>query len=297
MPRSPGCLSGSVTLGALLTSDHPAPGFCYRHPERPTRLACSSCDRPICPSCSHDASVGQKCPGCIGQGQRNIRRVSARTGLPPVTTVLLVITSAVYVFAWLFPELEYELVNELAMWNLGVSIGQWWRMVTAVILHGSVLHILFNMWALYVFGPQIERESGSVPFLAIYLSSAAGGSLFVYWFSHPLTVSIGASGAIFGLFGVWLAGAYRLRHTAFGRRLLSQLGVLLAINFALPLLLPNIAWQAHLGGMISGAVIGLLWSAQRRQGHRGRGLAATALAVGVLAVGAALFFGGNILGG
>ena len=247
--------------------------------------------------CSHDASVGQKCPGCVGQRQSNIRRVSARAGLPPITTVLLLLTCSVYVFTWLLPGLERELINELAMWNLGVSAGQWWRMVTAVVLHGSVFHILFNMWALYVFGPQLERESGSLPFLAMYLSSAAIGSLFVYWFSHPLTVSIGASGAIFGVFGVWLAGAYRLRHTPYGRRLLSQLGLLLAINFVLPLVVPNIAWQAHLGGMAGGALIGVVWSAQRRRSQAGLGLAASALVVGALAVGAALFLGGSFVSG
>ena len=240
--------------------------------------------------------MGQKCPGCLGRSQRNIRKVSAKVGIPPVTATLLIVTASVYLLSWFAPEFEYRLGIELAMWNQGVSLGQWWRMITAVLLHGAVLHIVFNMWALYVFGPQIEKESGSAPFLAIYLSSAAAGSLFVYWFSHPMTFSIGASGAIFGLFGVWLAGAYRLRHTTFGRRLLSQLGVLLAINFALPLLLPNIAWQAHLGGLLCGAAIGFLWSAQRKKGHRAWSLTASALAVGALAVGAALFFEGNILG-
>jgi len=180
--------------------------------------------------------------------------------------------------------------------GVGVAAGQWWRMFTAVLLHGSMFHILFNMWALYVFGPQIERESGSLPFLAIYLSAASGGSLFVFWFSDPFTFSIGASGAIFGLFGVWLAGAYRLRHTYFGRRVLSQLGILLAINFALPLFIPNIAWEAHLGGIVTGVLIGLLWSAQRQRGHRVAGLAVSALAVGVVAVAAAVLLGGGLPG-
>lgn len=244
--------------------------------------------------------MGQKCPACVGQAQRNIRTPRSRSGLPPATVSLLVATSGIYVLAWLFPELEGRLVRELAMLGglpdlgLGVAAGQWWRMFSAVLLHGSMFHILFNMWALYVFGPQIERESGSLPFLAIYLTSATGGSLFVFWFSHPFSFSIGASGAIFGLFGVWLAGAYRLRHTYFGRRVLSQLAVLLAINFALPLFIPNIAWEAHLGGLVTGAAIGLLWSAQRRRGHRKLGLTVSALAVGVLAVAAALIGGGPL---
>ncbi len=278
-----------------MSSDHSPITTCHRHPGTPTRLACSSCDRPICPSCSHDAAVGQKCPDCIGQAQRNIRTVRDRVGIPPVTLAILVVTGGVYVVSWLLPGLEVDLINELAMWNLGVAFGQWWRMVTAVLLHGSLFHILFNMWALYVFGPQIERESGSVPFLMIYLSSAAGGSLFVYLFSGPFTVSVGASGAIFGLFGVWLVGAYRMRHTHYGRRILSQLLVLLAINFALPLFLPNIAWQAHLGGIVTGAVIGFLWSAQRRRSRGVLALAASALVVGILVVVVSLMVEGSLL--
>ena len=244
--------------------------------------------------------MGQKCPACLGQARRNIRTVRDRVGLPPVTLGLLVVTAAVYLLSWLFTGLENRLIRELAMVSglaelgVGVAAGEWWRMVTAVLLHGSMFHILFNMWALYAFGPQIEKESGSAPFLAIYLAAAAGGSLFVHWFSDPFVFSIGASGAIFGLFGVWVAGAYRLRHTYFGRRVLSQLGILLAINFALPLFLPNIAWQAHLGGIITGVLIGLLWSAQRRRGHRARGLAASALAVGASAVAAAVLVGGGL---
>lgn len=280
----------------------PAVPSCYRHPDRLTRLACSSCSRPICPTCSHDADVGQKCPACTPDAGRNIRRPqSPRVGLPPVTAALLVITASVYLLAWLFPELETRLVSELAMlrglpeFGLGVAAGQWWRMFTVVVLHGSIFHILFNMWALYVFGPQIEKESGSVPFLAIYLSAAAGGSLFFFWFSDPWTLSIGASGAIFGLFGMWAASAFRWRHTQFGRQMLSQLGILLAINFALPLFLPSIAWQAHLGGLITGTVIGLLWSAQRRRGHQTLGLTGSALGIGVLVIAAAVLFDGVVV--
>ncbi len=246
--------------------------------------------------------MGQRCPACLGGARRNIRRPRREAGLPPATVVLLVITSAVYLLSWLFPELENRLVREWAMvgglseLGIGVAAGQWWRMITAVLLHVSMFHILFNMWALYAFGPQIEKESGSLPFLAVYLSGAAGGSLFIYWFSDPFTLAVGASGSIFGLFGVWVAGAYRLRHTRFGRRVLAQLGILLGINIVLPLFIPNIAWQAHLGGLATGMVIGFLWSVQRRGGRRGWWLTASALTVGVMAVVAALVMDGGLPG-
>jgi len=137
-------------------------------------------------------------------------------------------------------------------------------MFTLVLLHANFMHILFNMWALWVLGPQIEREAGGTRFLALYLAAAAAGSAFAFHLGSLDDVGVGASGAIFGLFGVWLAGAVRHRRTAYGRYLLSQLLFLLAINAALPLLIRGISWQAHLGGLVAGYVIGDLWARMRR---------------------------------
>jgi membrane associated rhomboid family serine protease len=145
--------------------------------------------------------------------------------------------------------------------NTLVAQGEWWRLFTPVLLHASITHILFNMWALWVLGPQIERGVGTWPFVAAYLASAAVGGAFMYFLGGPdAPVAVGASGAIFGLFGIWLNFAVHRRNTAQGRFLLRQIGFLLLLNAALPFIIRGIAWEAHLGGLVAGFVIGELWS-------------------------------------
>lgn len=171
----------------------------------------------------------------------------------------------------------------LAQANFLVADGEWWRIFTPILLHGGFTHLLFNMWALWVLGPQIERGVGSRALVAVYLASAGVGGVFVYLLGDPGTVTVGASGAIFGLFGIWLNWAVRRRNTIRGRMLLRQIGFLLLLNAALPLIIRNIAWEAHLGGLIAGFVIGELWSrVQRPSSEMAR--VAIATAVGVFAI-------------
>lgn len=139
-------------------------------------------------------------------------------------------------------------------------------MITVVLVHANLTHILFNMLALYNLGPQIERELGGLRLVSLYVASAAAGSAFAFLLGRPEDFGVGASGAIFGLFGLWLASAVRRRSTAYGRALLSQLGVVLAINAAIPFLVRNVSWQAHLGGLLAGFVIGQVWSRSRSLG-------------------------------
>jgi membrane associated rhomboid family serine protease len=156
--------------------------------------------------------------------------------------------------------LEQELLSRFAQINAAVAAGEWWRIYTVVLLHGSITHILFNMWALWVLGPQIERGVGTGPFVSLYLASAAVGGAFAYYLGNPGDVGVGASGAIFGLFGIWLSWALHRRGTMQGRAILGQLGFLLLINAAIPFIFRNVSWQAHLGGLIAGFVIGEIWS-------------------------------------
>ena len=135
------------------------------------------------------------------------------------------------------------------------------------------------MWALWVLGPQIERSVGPIPFLGLYVASAGVGGLF-YFLMVPEGAAVGASGAVFGLFGFWLSTALAQRKTMRGRAILSQIGFLLIINALLPLMIPAIAWQAHLGGVIAGFVIAEAW--RRIKGPRAavmRSLVAWGLAV------------------
>ena len=156
------------------------------------------------------------------------------------------------------------LVRQFAQINVLVEDGEWWRIFTVVLLHASITHILFNMWALWVLGPQIERGVGTWPFVSLFLASAAMGGVFAFYLGDQFSAvpAVGASGAIFGLFGIWLSWALHRRDTMQGRALLSQLIFLLVINAAIPFVFRglNISWQAHLGGLIAGFVIGEIWS-------------------------------------
>lgn len=246
----------------------PATGTtCYRHPDRPTGLSCTTCGRPICAACSIDAAVGQRCPECLRtQGPQKV--VSARDltrrpsfGASPVTYSIIAVASVIQAIYWIAPGLWEELFKAMAMWPPGVAGGEWWRMITVVLLHGGLIHVGFNMLITYQLGPQIERELGSWSFLALFVASAAAGSAFAYWFG-PEVAGVGASGAVFGLVGTWLASGLRRRGSATGRALLRQLGGLLILNAAVPFIVPNVAWQAHLGGIAGGLVIGWLWTSK-----------------------------------
>lgn len=178
-----------------------------------------------------------------------------------VTNGIIVITGLFFLAQLLGLGIADEIFRRFAMWNLAVDAGEWWRMLTVVLLHANLVHILFNMWALYNLGPQIEREAGGIRLVALYLASAAAGSAFAFHFGSIQDVGVGASGAIFGLFGIWMASALRGRNTAQGRFLLNQLGLILLINAAIPFIYPNVSWQAHLGGFLAGLALGQAWAA------------------------------------
>lgn len=239
---------------------------CYRHPDRSTRLRCSECGRLICAECSHDAAVGQKCSECAKPRGRH-RVVTAQQtfggasfATTPVTYSIIAVAVAVYVLGFLSAEIDNTLIRNFASVNILIEDGEWWRVLTAAFLHGSLFHIGFNMYALYLFGPRLEREVGGPAFAALYFSAAAGGGAASSIFGPTFVISIGASGAIFGLFGAWMFVAYRLRATPAGKAMFNQLSVLLAINLALPIIIPNIDWRAHVGGLITGVVVAWLWS-------------------------------------
>ncbi len=229
---------------------------CYRHPDRATSLRCSRCDRAICPFCSHDSPVGQRCPECSrggGAAQSVTARPLSRRATPAVIAIIA-LSAVVYLF-----QRQNALFNiDYAHYTAAVEQGEWWRIITAAFLHSrSFFHILFNMYALYLFGPGLERQIGAVSFTGLYLTSAAaGGALFQFLSEGG---AVGASGAIFGLFGAVLVGVLPLRNTPQGAAHLRRLLILLAVNLALPLIAPNIAWEAHLGGLAAGMAVMALW--------------------------------------
>lgn len=239
---------------------------CYRHPNRATGLRCFTCDRPICGACSTPGSVGQFCPECARQrGRQQMIATSpgAATRLrrgAPVTFGILGVTVASYLLSQFTAGLGDNLLFALVQANPLVALGEWWRIFTPILLHASIAHILFNMYALYQLGPAVEARFGRIPFLALYLAAAGVGGAFAYHFGGADDVLVGASGAVFGLFGLWLHAAYKMRDTAFGRNLLSSLWISLLLNIALPFLIPGISWQGHLGGLLAGIGTGEAWS-------------------------------------
>ena len=190
-----------------------------------------------------------------------------RSGSAPVTKTLIGVSVLIYLMAVGYLGAQGASIGEsvyeaLAQKNRLVAAGEWWRLITPVLLHSTITfsHILFNMWALWVLGPRLEQSAGSGPFLALYLATAAAGGALAFHLGNIDDQAVGASGAIFGLFGVWLLSAYRSRHTGTGRAMLNQFGFLLLINAMIPLVFPQVSWQAHLGGLAGGVLIGQLWA-------------------------------------
>jgi membrane associated rhomboid family serine protease len=245
---------------------------CYRHPDRHTLLRCSRCERPICGACSIDASVGQRCPECVRtEGTQKViprERLMSRTGGAPATKTFIGIAAVLFFLTGFGRNINGPIGQLFVQVNQLVGDGEWWRLFTPVLLHASITHIFFNMWALWVLGPQIERGVGTWPFVGAYLASAGVGGAFLFVLGDPLAAAVGASGAVFGLFGIWANWAVRRRNTMYGRALLRQIGFLLLLNAALPFIIPAIAWEAHLGGLVAGFVIGELWSRARNETAR-----------------------------
>lgn len=247
---------------------------CYRHPDRVTYLACSRCGRSICGDCAVDAAVGQRCPAClIEQGtQRVIRRPVQRTltQRAPVTSLLIGVTILAYLLAAAAPE---AVGNRVILQPAAVLAGDWWRLLTHTLGHGSVLHLGVNMYALYILGPALELRLGRYPFLAVWLFSAVAGGVAVTYLAHPLSQTVGASGAVFGLFGLWLGSAWTSRRSTTGKAQLRSILSVLAINLVISLM-PGISWQGHLGGLVGGLVaFAVMRSSEKRE------VAATALAL------------------
>jgi membrane associated rhomboid family serine protease len=193
---------------------------------------------------------------------------------------LLALNVGIYLAGVLSPEFDRWLVENMALINVAVADGEWWRVFTAAFLHAGLFHLAINMYILYLFGTSLERSAGHAPFLALYLAAAAAGGAMSALTGPQFSVSVGASGAIFGLFGAWFSASYRSRHTPAGQAMFRQFLILLLLNAAIPLAVPNIDWRAHLGGFIAGVVIHQLWT-RLVPGRPDAVAARTAIAAGV----------------
>ena len=226
---------------------------CYRHPERLTGIRCTRCNRPICPECMVAAPVGFQCPECVAGAAARTRQATTPAGgavisRPAVTYTLIGVNVAIFLAQMAIG--INAVAGDWGMWPVGIAIGgEWWRLVTAAFLHGSFLHIAFNMYVLFALGPTLERILGHGRYLTLYVLAALGGGVASYAFSDIRTVSVGASGAIFGLMGALVVAGRRLRYD------ITQVLILLGINVVIGFFAPGVDWRAHLGGMITGAVV------------------------------------------
>jgi membrane associated rhomboid family serine protease len=206
------------------------------------------------------ASVGFQCPECVAEGNKGVRQARTVFGGQVsddpgwVSKTLIGLNVVAFVFQQASDEFtrrfwDVGLAQQADGQLVGVADGEVYRLLTSAFLHGGIFHLLLNMYALYLFGPQLEAALGRVRFTALYVVSALGGSALSYAFAPPNRPSLGASGAVFGLLGAYLVVSRRLRRDT------TPVMVLLAINFGYGFLVPRIDWRAHLGGLIAGAVV------------------------------------------
>jgi membrane associated rhomboid family serine protease len=264
---------------------------CYRHGDRETYISCQRCGRPICPDCMRQAAVGFQCPECVAEGARSVR--PARTyvgGLVParpgaVSMALIAINVAVFLLILATGRgdsqitLQGGLIGDLPS-RFGittVSDGAYWRLLSAAFIHVSVLHILFNMYALGIFGPLLEQLLGRLRFVALYVTGALVASVVVYWLA-PGSFTIGASGAIFALFGAAIVLLLRRGQDV------SNLLLLLALNVVITFAVPGISWQGHLGGLAGGLLFGVVFGYAPRRRRTAVHVTAFAVVLVVLVV-------------
>ena len=243
---------------------------CYRHPGRETNVRCSNCGRPICPDCMTVTPVGMRCPECARERTRVTRMPPGlRLGSAPATYVLI----AVNVIAFIAEvgagsgigtvEASGPIVREGSLYGPAVADGEWYRLVTSAFLHAGVLHILFNMVALYILGSLLEPGIGTPRFLAVYFVSLLAGS-FGALLLTPDSHSLGASGAVFGL----MSAAFIVARHRGVEQLAGQIGFYIIINIAFTIGVPGISIGAHFGGLIGGALCALVIVYAERRARR-----------------------------
>ncbi|MCD9876944.1 rhomboid family intramembrane serine protease [Streptomyces guryensis] len=266
MDQAPGSPQGPDDQGPRHAQSPPG---CYRHPDRETGIRCARCERPICPECMVNASVGFQCPECA--------RGDSGTGHPPaatrprtiaggtitadprlITKLLIGINLAVFLVQMSVGDRftnRFELIGQAYVPQLGgvegIAQGQYYRLLTAMFLHGSYIHILFNMLSLWWIGGPLEAALGRARYLTLYFVSGLAGSALTYLLAAPNQPSLGASGAIFGLLGATAVLLRRLNYDL--RPLIALLVINLIITFSPGF---NIAWQAHIGGLVAGVITG-----------------------------------------
>ncbi len=277
---------------------------CYRHPSRETGVSCSNCERPICPECMTSTSVGMRCPECAGERTR-VRRAAAAasSAAAPYATYALIGLNAIAFLAELMGGGGAGSIggggsdligdgglcgNAIAGGGIcgidGTAIasdgGEVYRLVTGAFLHAGPLHLLFNMFALYVLGTLIEPAIGTPRFLGIYFAALFAGDFGALLLSDPNEVTVGASGAIFGL----MAAAFVIARQRGIDEVASQIGLFVVLNLVFTFSIPGISIGGHIGGLVGGALAALLVAAVERRASGGVSTAIEVAGIGVIAI-------------
>jgi membrane associated rhomboid family serine protease len=266
--------------------------FCVRHPNRPTALRCSRCERPACPECLREAAVGLQCVDCVAAAGRAVRVPTTVAGAPavrraPVVTQALI---AVNVLVYLVTAVQAGNVlnNQRAplfvswqLWPPAVyGDGDWWRLVTSGFLHFGPVHLGLNMFALWILGRDLESALGRARYTGVYLLSLFGGGVSVYLFGQLSSGVAGASGAVFGLMGGLLVVLLRLKRSP-----APALGVIV-LNLVFSVTVPGISLLGHLGGLVVGGLVtaALVYAPRDRRvaWQVGAGVAALVVLVGLV---------------
>ncbi|HJM26421.1 MAG: rhomboid family intramembrane serine protease [Acidimicrobiales bacterium] len=287
---------------------------CAWHPDRRAGVSCQRCNRVICGECMYTASVGFHCPECAGpivtgRPHRRHRRTAGSTGMHhddgrSATTAIIGLNIAAFLGTLVsggslaggggnatidFGLLGYGRVRDgFTIVHIGIAEGEWWRLATGAFLHGGLLHLVFNMFLAWMLGHQLERLHGSGRFVGLYAASLAAGSLGVMLLD-PLALTVGASGAVFGLMGATLVHQLRRGINPWS----SGVGGLVVINLVFTVSRPGISLGGHVGGLIGGAVVAwMIDEADRRRASRSVGSVLTVVSAVVFAA-AAVWAAGN----
>ncbi|WP_251094159.1 rhomboid family intramembrane serine protease [Streptomyces sp. Caat 7-52] len=241
---------------------------CYRHPDRETGVRCTRCERPICPECMVSASVGFQCPDCVRGGSgaghapqasrpRTIAGGTVTSDPRLLTKILIGINLAVFIAI----QADRSLLDDVVLYGAwppkpfaptsGVAGGEWYRFVTSMFSHEEYWHIGFNMLSLWWVGGPLEAALGRARYLAVYFVSGLAGGALTYLLASPATASLGASGAIFGLFGATAVLMRRLNYDMRPVIALLVINLIFTFNPAM-----HISWPAHIGGLVAGVVTG-----------------------------------------
>jgi len=254
----------------------PSAPTCPRHPDRISYVRCQRCNRPACPECQRQAAVGVQCVDCVREASKQARPTRTvlggrASGRPIITLTLIGINVAIFLLGFLT-----RTVDQLLVFAPALGAVEPYRAITTGFLHAGILHLLLNMYALWLIGPFLEQLLGRWRFISLYFLSLFGGTVAVVLFSSPASDSwwggvVGASGAVFGLFGAVFLVLRRLGRDA------QQILLVIGINVVFSFMVRGISWQAHIGGLIIGALLALIFTRLPRERQLVGGIAAVVL--------------------